>query len=190
MNLVRSPSKNFYNGRFGYKPELIVVHCTDGYYPGDLNWLRGASDPPVSSSYYIAPDGTAHQLVDDANGAWHAGRVLNPSAKLVVARPNINPNWYSIGIEVSLRGNENIRQLQWDSLKKLVRYLAGKYNIPVDRDHIVGHREIFSAKTCPGLINIDQLVAELNQAEPLPIPPNLVDKEELKSKIINYIKTL
>lgn len=190
MNIQQSPSKNFYNGRFGYKPELIVVHCTDGAYPSDLNWLRGASNPPVSSSYYISPSGEVHQLVDDANGAWHAGVVSGPTAKLLkrnTAGVVINPNYYTLGIEVSLRGNEEIRQEQWASLKELVSHLAAKHGIPIDRDHIIGHKEIRNTKTCPGLISVDKLVAELVQ--PLP-PSNMVDKEELKNKIINYIKSL
>ncbi|MCR4307371.1 MAG: N-acetylmuramoyl-L-alanine amidase, partial [Candidatus Berkelbacteria bacterium] len=137
MNIIQSPSKNFYNGRFGHKPELIVVHITDGYFPGDLNWLRGASNPPVSSSYFIAPDGTAHQLVDDANGAWHAGRILNPTFKLFKGM-NINPNWYTIGIEVSCRPPAVPAVAQMNSLKELIKELCVKHNIPVDRDHIIG----------------------------------------------------
>lgn len=192
MQIIQSPSKNFYNGRFGYKPELIVVHITDGYYPGDLNWLRGASVPPVSSSYFIAPDGTTHQLVDDANGAWHAGRVDHPTAKLVVARPGINPNWYSIGIEVSLKPPATIQPEQRVSLKELIRELCAKHGIPIDRDHIIGHKEIFSLKTCPGSVNVDQLVAELAQpTPPVPVPPPvMVDKEAFKKTIINYIQSL
>jgi len=188
MQIIQSPSKNFYIGRNGYKPELIVVHCTDGSAPGDINWLRGI-DPrsQVSSNYYIAPLGVVHQLVDDANGAWHAGRILNPTFKLFKGA-NINPNYYTIGIEVSLLGSQQIRAEQWASLKKLVSFLAGKHGIPVDRDHIIGHKEIFSGKTCPGTINVDQLVVEL--AAPAPVPPTMVDKEALKLQIINFIKSL
>lgn len=187
MEIIQTPSKNFYNGRFGYKPELIVIHCTDGYFPGDLNWLRGDSNPPVSSSYFISPASGIYQLVDDANGAWHAGRVLNPTAKLLkknAAGVVINPNYYSLGIEVSLKPPALVTPGQWDSLKKLVRELCARHGIPVDRDHIIGHKEIFSGKTCPGTINVDQLVAELVT------PSNMVDKEEFKNKIITYIKSL
>src|SRR3990167_10556887 len=148
MNIIQSPSKNFYKGRFGFKPELIVVHCTDGFYPSDLAWLRGL-DPrsQVSSSYYIAPDGAVHQLVDDANGAWHAGVVSNPTAKMVASRPGINPNYYSIGIEVSLRPPAVTGTAQYEALKDLIRHLANKHSISIDRSHIVGHKEIRHAKT-------------------------------------------
>lgn len=185
MQIIQSPSTNHYNGRNGYKPELIVVHITDGYFPGDLNWLRGASQPPVSSSYFIAPDGTAHQLVDDANGAWHAGRILNPTFKLFKGM-NINPNWYTIGIEVSCKPPAVPTPAQMIVLKQLIKELCVKHNIPVDRDHVIGHKEIFSAKTCPGPINMDQLVAEMAVVP----PPTMVDKEEFKKKIINYIQSL
>lgn len=196
MNIIQSPSTNFYKGRFGHKPELIVVHCTDGFFPSDLTWLRGASNPPVSSSYYVAPDGATHQLVDDANGAWHAGRVLNPTAKLLKKNTTgvvINPNYYTIGIEVSLRPPAIAGAAQWSSLKELIKELCAKHNIPIDRDHIIGHKEIYSGKTCPGTINVDQLVVELAVPAPpvpVPVPPNMVDKTEFKNKIINYIQSL
>ena len=189
MNIIQTPSKNFYNGRFGHKPELIVIHCTDGFFPSDLQWLTVTSNPPVSSSYYVAPAGGIHQLVDDANGAWHAGRVLNPTAKLLkknTAGVVINPNYYSIGIEVSLKPPAFVQPDQWKALKELIVHLATKHNIPIDRDHIIGHKEIYSAKTCPGTINVDRLVLELQT----PPSTGLVDKEEFKNKIINYIKTL
>ena len=193
MNIIQSPSKNFYNGRFGYRPELIVVHCTDGSYPSDLDWLRGTSNPPVSSSYYVAPDGAVHQLVDDANGAWHAGRVLNPTAGLLkknAAGEVINPNYYTLGIEVSLRPPAVAGPAQYDALKDLIKYLANKHAISIDRQHIIGHKEIYSGKTCPGTIDVTKLVADLSVA-PVPVPPsNMVDKEEFKKKIINYIQSL
>lgn len=193
MQIIQSPSKNFYVGRKGYKPELIVVHCTDGNAPGDFNWLRGEGGSRVSSSYYISPAGDVHQLVDDANGAWHAGNVLNPTAKLLKKNAfgiTVNPNYYSLGIEVSLLGSQAIGHKQWASLKELVAHLAGKHGIVIDRDHVIGHKEIYAAKTCPGKIDVDALVREL-QAAPAPVPPPImVDKEAFKNQIINYIKSL
>ena len=194
MQIIQSPSTNFYKGRFGYKPELIVVHCTDGFFPSDLAWLRGSGTSQVSSSYYIAPDSAVHQLVDDANGAWHAGVLANPTAKLLkknAAGVFINPNWYTLGIEVSLRPPAVSPAAQWQALKELVVHLATKHGIPIDRDHIIGHKEIRATKTCPGTINVDQLVVELSSPAPLPVPPsNMVDKEEFKLKIIEAIKNL
>lgn len=42
----------------------------------------------------------------------------------------------------------------------LIAQLARKWGIPVGREHIVGHHEIYSIKTCPGPnVDLDALVA-------------------------------
>jgi N-acetyl-anhydromuramyl-L-alanine amidase AmpD len=166
MNIIKSPSPNFY-GRQGYKPELIVVHITDGYFPSDLAWLRNPNPPPpagpVSSHDLIAPNGDVHELVDWQNGAWHAGRVLNPTAKL---KKNlwggyINPNYYSYGIEVSCKPPSVPTPAQIENLKARIKDRLALFGLPTDRDHVIGHKEIYSGKTCPGPIDIDQLVIKM-----------------------------
>lgn len=85
-----------------------------------------------------------------------------------------NFNTYSIGIElvnlgplcgdsnykdssyckdaVSANGQEweNFSQAQIDSLVNLVSDISARYNIPLDRNHIIGHYEITTYKTDPG----------------------------------------
>jgi len=193
MQIIQSPSKNSYS-RQGYKPELIVIHCTDGFFPGDLNWLRNTSgQSQVSSHYVISPAGAVHQLVDDSLAAWHAGRDFNPTARLLKKNSLgsiINANFYSIGIEISLKPPVIAPAVQWQAIKELVQYLATKHGIPLDRDHIIGHKEIFGKKTCPGTINVDQLVAELQPKPPVPPPAPEWNKEEYRRTIINFIKNL
>lgn len=191
MNIVKSPSPNFYS-RQGYKPELIVVHITDGYFPSDLEWLRNPSPPPpvgpVSSHDLIAPNGDVHELVDWQNGAWHAGRVLNPTAKFLKKNwlgSYINPNFYSYGIEVSCKPPAVPTPAQFESLKQRIKDRLALFALPVNRDRVVGHHEIFSTKTCPAPIDVDKLVIEL-----VAPPPNMVDKEAFKLKIIEAIKNL
>lgn len=156
--MIQDPSPNF-SSRNGYTPELIVIHCTDGRFPYDKEYLKdpnpGSTVGPVSAHFVNAPDGTIYQLVDTANAAWHAGRVLNPTATL---KPGINPNWYSIGIETSMVSTEQPSDAQKQTLVGLVRDMCTKYSIPIDRAHIVGHHEIYSLKTCPGTINVDEIV--------------------------------
>lgn len=166
-DIIQSPSPNFYS-RQGHLPSLLVIHCTDGHAHSDLHWLQNPNPPggvgPVSAHFYIAPDGAVHQLVGEAMAAWHAGRVLDPTARLLkktLLGQYINPNWYTIGIEVSLKPPAMPTSAQWTSLKKLVKYLVGKHGISLDRDHVVGHREIFIGKLCPAPIDVNKLVAEL-----------------------------
>ena len=110
MQIIQSPSPNFYS-RGGYGPEVIVVHVTDGLFPGDLNWLRNPKSQ-VSSHFLIAPDGTVHQLVAEANAAWHAGRVQNPTAPL---KKNVNPNLYCVVVGTRIL----TRDLRWVPVETL-----------------------------------------------------------------------
>lgn len=195
MTIIKSPSPNFYS-RQGYKPELIVVHITEGYFPSDLQYLRNPAPiggvGPVSAHDLIAPDGTIHELVDWQYGAWHAGRVLNPTAKLLKKNwlgSYINPNYYSYGIEVSCMPPAAPTPMQLTALKERLKERLTLFQLPTDRDHVIGHREIFSGKTCPGPINLDQIVIELTLPTSIPTV-TMVDKEMFKQQIINLIKEL
>jgi hypothetical protein len=86
----------------------------------------------VSSHYTVrAQDGQVAQNVRNKNVAWHAG------------------NWYvnghAIGVEhegVAIEGATWYSESLYRASARLVRYLAAKYGIPLDRAHIIGHDEI------------------------------------------------
>lgn len=166
LNIIQDPSPNFKVGREGKAIKGIVIHITDGFYPTDLAHLKSPASQ-VSSHYYNAPDGTIRQLVKDENTAWHAGVVVNPTWKLY---DGTNPNQYTIGIETSLRAGEQVRPEQRDALVKLIKHLCAKHNIPIHRDHIIRHQEIHGGKSCPALIDVDELVYMAGGT--VPPPPN------------------
>lgn len=189
MKRIKSPSPNF-SSRNGFKPELVVVHCTEGHFPTDLEYLRnpnpGGSVGPVSAHFLIAPNGDIHELVDVANTAWHAGRVMNPTVPL---KPGINPNLYSIGIETSVKPGGNATPEQLISLKELVRGLGTKYTIPLDRNHVIGHRDIFSAKVCPGTINIYDILDKTPELKVEPKKPSKKEKRRIWALILRMLKS-
>jgi N-acetylmuramoyl-L-alanine amidase len=191
MNIIQSPSPNFF-GRNGYNPELIVVHVTEGNYPYDMQYLQNPSPVggagPVSCHYLIDPSGLVHQLVSELNGAWHAGRIQDPTAKLMKKDQSggyINPNYYTIGIEVSLTLNATILPVQYQSLKDLVTDISARNKINLDRDHIIGHHEIFFPKTCPGTISVDQLVKDIVPSA----PNNIVQAKGLLVQALNLLNS-
>lgn len=68
-------------------------------------------------------------------------------------------NSHTIGIHLS--GNFNLADptdKQIESCAMLVAHLCEKYHIPMDRAHVVGHREVNDDTDCPG----DNLQALLN----------------------------
>jgi N-acetyl-anhydromuramyl-L-alanine amidase AmpD len=95
--------------------------------------------------------------VREYNCAWHAGRVHEPTWDGLT--PGINPNLYTIGIEHEGSGREVWSEPMLSRSAALVVAIARRWRIPIDREHIVGHREIYGLKTCPGALSVDALVA-------------------------------
>jgi len=115
----------------GLKIRYIVIHDTEVVYNTTLQIFQN----PLSyvSSHYVlrAVDGHVAQMVENKNVAWHAG------------------NWYvnghAIGLEhegFAIEGATWYSEQMYRASARLVRYLAAKYHVPLDRAHIVGHDDI------------------------------------------------
>lgn len=154
---------NFERGRKGaFPPDAIVIHVTEGDARSVRSWFK---DPVanVSSHYMTTKVGGIIRFVREADTAWANGRVDHPTASLVLQRPGINPNWWTISIENEGSGKEELPDLQRKALLWLIRDIASRnHRITFDRTHILGHHEIYSKKTCPGAISVDRIVRELN----------------------------
>lgn len=160
---------NFAAGRNGtYPVDMIVVHVTEGDAASVIGWFntpKGPTHPnPVSAHYLVMKNGKIIQFVDEEDTAWHAGRVQAPTASLVLERSGVNPNSYSIGIEHEGDGTHELTDAQRAASVALIADICQRRHIPVDREHIVGHHEIFSGKTCPGKISVTRLVAGVKEA--------------------------
>jgi len=118
---------NFAVGR-GAPITTIVIHETDGSYSSALNWFRRPGSN--ASAHYLvrAWDGEITQLVAESDTAYHA-RSANP---------------WTIGIEHEFYLRQGIlhTDAQYRSSARLVCAIARRYDIPLDRAHIVGHREL------------------------------------------------
>ncbi|WP_409055908.1 N-acetylmuramoyl-L-alanine amidase [Streptomyces sp. SYP-A7185] len=110
--------------------DTIVVHDTEGRWEGVLNMVQ---DPTYVSWQYTlrSTDGHIAQHVKAKDVAWHAG------------------NWYvnskSIGLEHEgfLTAPDTwYTEAMYRSSARLVKYLAKKYDIPLDRQHIIGHDNV------------------------------------------------
>ncbi|MDO8469566.1 MAG: peptidoglycan recognition family protein [bacterium] len=159
MNIIQKKSPNFWAGRKGYRPEGVVIHIMDGTLVGTDSWFANPASL-VSSHYGIGRTGEVHQYVKEEDTAWHAGRVDAAVWKLI--KPNINPNLYTVGIEHEGKPDDIWTDAMKQSSAELIREICQRWQIPIDRNHIVGHFEIFSKKpNCPARDKkiIDELVA-------------------------------
>ncbi|MFF9276718.1 N-acetylmuramoyl-L-alanine amidase [Streptomyces griseosporeus] len=148
---IPAPYEEFGDGDYGnhdlgerpasQRIRYIVVHDTEGGWDGVINLVQ---DPTyVSWNYSLrSTDGHIAQHVKAKDVAWHAG------------------NWYvnaeSIGLEHEgflAQPDAWYTEAMYRASARLVKYLADKYDIPLDRQHILGHDTVPgpTTGTIPGM---------------------------------------
>jgi N-acetylmuramoyl-L-alanine amidase len=155
--IERHVTPNFETGRSGERPRAIVLHTNVGTFGSTVAWFADRRSG-VSSHYLIGLDGRIGQFVDEADTARHCGRVLEPTAAFLT---EANPNLYTVGIEFEDGGDPlgaERSAAQYDTGAALIASIARRWETPLDREHVVGHREIFAAKECPGNLDLDRLI--------------------------------
>lgn len=144
MNILQKQTPNFIPGRTGYSPKVIVLHLMVGTLRGTDSWF--ASEKSQASSHYgVGYTGEMHQYVQEEDTAWHSGRVTNPTTNLVNDYVG-NPNNWTIGIENEGYKVEDLTDTQVRANAELCKEIAKRWNIPLDRQHIIGHYELTSDK--------------------------------------------
>jgi len=133
----RAADDNYTNSARGPRDiSLIVVHVAQGSYSGTIGWFQ-RSRSNVSAHYVVRGDGRVAQCVRNDDISWHAG--------------DWSYNRRSIGIEHAGYASEPRTARQYRSSARLSAYLSRRYGIPVDRQHVIGHRDVPGInRTCPG----------------------------------------
>lgn len=113
----------------GDQIRYIVIHDTEESY---TDTIKSFQDPShfASANYVIRnSDGQITQMVPNKDVPWSVG--------------NWSMNQHSINIEHEGYGQQgNYSEAMYESSAKLVRYLAAKYHIPLDRQHIIAHEDV------------------------------------------------
>jgi hypothetical protein len=149
---------NGHNVGYGAQgPIAIVNHIAEGTVAGCDSWF---SNPAAGASTSFALNGqTIHQYVRAPYYGWAHGVIANPSDRFLRLQREAldrglgsNPNVWALGIEHEGYTGNPMPAAQWSMTIWLAAWLAQTYGIPIDRDHIIGHRDIDSVnrKLCPG----------------------------------------
>lgn len=148
MEIEWAASPNYSKKRNGRKIVAIVNHITAGTFPGCLAWMRNPQ-AKASAHYLVTRQGKIYQMVRDEDTSWHAGMVNKPNWSLY---DGSNPNYYTIGIEHENLSGGLLTDAQYKATLWLHQQLIARYNIPVDKDHIIGHYRVDSVNrpNCPG----------------------------------------
>jgi len=122
-----NPGNYLVDGMESY--DYVVVHTMQGSYAGSMAWFQNPNSK-VSAHYVMrSVDGEVTQMVLDKDRGYHVGSM----------------NRYSLGIEHEGFVDDPGKWYTWatyTSSARLARWLTLKHDIPVDRDHIVGHVEL------------------------------------------------
>jgi hypothetical protein len=112
----------------------VVIHDTEETLQGTLSTFQNpnSSGPDeahgAAANYVVDSDGTVYQMVHDTDFTYNVG--------------NYWYNQHSVGIEhvgFDATGFQWYNAAQYLGSAKLVAYLLTKYNLPLDRDHVVAH---------------------------------------------------
>lgn len=130
--LAASPSNGQVSDRpaNGIRIDTIVIHDTETSYEGAISTFQS---PGGSAANYVmrSSDGAVTQMVPTKDIAFHAG--------------NYSTNLHSIGIEhegYAAHGGAWYTEAQYEATADLVKYLAARFDIPLDRQHIIGHDNV------------------------------------------------
>jgi N-acetyl-anhydromuramyl-L-alanine amidase AmpD len=106
----------------------IVIHDTEGRFIGSVRFLQRARTQG-SAHFVVSRRGQVVQLVPVTDVAWHSG--------------NSWWNLHSVGIEhEGWVGRRAYTEKEYRASAQLVAYLAHRWGIPIDREHIIGHNEV------------------------------------------------
>ncbi len=134
------------NRPYDYNITNVVIHDIEGTAQDALNVFQDPNSG-VSVHYIVDSDGTVYQVVHEKDIAYHAG--------------NFWYNEHSVGIEhagFDATGWQWYNATEYLASAKLTAYLLQKYNIPLDRGHVVAH----------GTIPAPELIYAPNHVDPGP----------------------
>ncbi|URP22217.1 endolysin [Microbacterium phage Big4] len=143
-------SSNSSPRRAGDKVQYFVIHhaATTSSVENLRQRFMTANDRKVSPNWLIGADGSVSEIVPpDGFRAWTSGQFDYNAVTVETQNTSLDPNW-------------GISDASHIAIAKLVAWASKRYNFPIDRTHVIGHRETPGAATiCPGpSMNLDRIV--------------------------------
>ncbi|MGW1843741.1 N-acetylmuramoyl-L-alanine amidase [Streptomyces sp. NPDC001966] len=112
-----------------YPIDRVVIHVTQGSYRSAVKVFQ---DPGhgAAAHYVVRKDGHVTQMIRELDVAFHAG--------------NRSYNERSVGIEHEgfVDRPQDFTAAMYGASARLTAAICGRYGIPVDREHIIGHVEV------------------------------------------------
>lgn len=158
--------------------ELFIIHHYAGFTPPDQAFARfmTANDRDVCPTWQVNADGSVFECMDpDRRRPWTSGAVDNRAVTVETQNVTGPPGWLC-------------SDASHEAIAALVAFAHARWGIPLDRAHVIGHREAPGAyaTACPGGINLDWIV---NRAIQLTTTTTTSKEEEDIMKCTYYYYT-
>ncbi|MCX5560945.1 N-acetylmuramoyl-L-alanine amidase [Streptomyces sp. NBC_00038] len=112
-----------------YGIDRVIIHVTQGSFDSAVKVFQ---DPGhgAAAHYIVGQDGRITQMIRELDVAYHAG--------------NREYNERSVGIEHEgfVDRPQDFTDAMYEASARLTARICGRYDIPVDREHIIGHVEV------------------------------------------------
>ncbi|WP_328356501.1 N-acetylmuramoyl-L-alanine amidase [Streptomyces sp. NBC_00445] len=112
-----------------YGVDMVIIHVTQGSFDSAV---KAFQDPghQAAAHYIVGQDGRVLQMIRELDVAYHAG--------------NRDYNERSIGIEHEgfVDRPEDLTDEMYEASARLTARICARYDLPVDREHIIGHVEV------------------------------------------------
>ena len=142
MSTVIRPLPNSNYSKEKTKKDRIVIHWIVGTLASADSRFHNPTE--IASAHYGIENSTIYNWVPEDRVAYHSG--------------DWNYNLRSIGIEHSADPKRPASEQTYQTSGKLIGEICKRHSIPIDRSHIVQHKQI-SATQCPGTMNLDKLIS-------------------------------
>lgn len=151
------------SSRQGAKIDTILLHHMAGTDAAGVVHLMETGARQVSANYAIGRDGHAWGVVPEEERAWTSGASGDGGRGAAWDRRSIT---FEIADDVA--GDAHgwpISAASFDKVAHMIADIAHRYGIPLDRDHVIGHRELWTRyrasypTACPGSLDLDAIVA-------------------------------
>jgi N-acetyl-anhydromuramyl-L-alanine amidase AmpD len=109
--------------------DKIVIHDTEGGWDGSVATLQ--NDSGKSVHYIVDADGSrVGQFRKETDTTWHAGNYYYNETSIGIEHVGVasDPAGYSDGL--------------YDTSRDLVKSIRTRWNVPLDRTHIIGHYQV------------------------------------------------
>ena len=110
--------------------DKIIIHVTQGSWSSAINAFQNSTHQASAHYTVRSSDGFVGQSVREKDIVWHAGNWPYNQTSIGIEHEGYvsDPKWFT--------------DAMYRSSAKLSAYLAKKYGIPIDRNHIIEHVEV------------------------------------------------